>query len=72
MNQETINLRDRQIELALVNISTTLSDATALMEKIKEMIALSESKLIEAQLELENLYIILKEEPFPYLERSLV
>lgn len=72
MNQETINLRDRQIELALVNISTTLSDAVALMEKITEMIALSESKLIEAQLELENLYIILKEEPFPYLERSLV
>lgn len=72
MNRETINLRDRQIELALVNISTTLSDAVAMMEKITEMIALSETKLIEAQLELENLYIIFNEEPFPCLERSLV
>lgn len=72
MNRETINLRDKHIELALVNISTTLSDAVALMEKITEMIALSESKLIEAQLELENLYVILNEEPFPCLERSSV
>ncbi|MEN6412836.1 MAG: hypothetical protein ABFC84_08735 [Veillonellales bacterium] len=59
MRPEVINLHDKRIEQSVVRISAKIADAVKMVQKAKEMAISSEDVLIKAQLELEEIYIVL-------------
>lgn len=59
MESGIIDLRDKQTEQLIINISAKVADAVEEMEKAKKIITNSEDVLIKAQLELEQLFLML-------------
>lgn len=57
MEIEVINLRDKRLEQAVVSISAKLADAIEMARQAKMLSADSEAMLIQAQLELEELFV---------------
>jgi hypothetical protein len=57
MEIAVINLRDKRLEQAVVGISAKLADAIELARQAKALSADAEVKLIQAQLELEELFL---------------
>jgi hypothetical protein len=57
MEIEVINLRDKRLEQAVVRVSAKLADAIELARQAKTLSGDAEEKLIQAQLELEELFL---------------
>ena len=57
MGANVIGLRDKRLEQAVVSISGKIADAIEMTQKAKTLSTDSETKLIQAHLELEELYV---------------
>lgn len=62
METEVINLREKRLEQVVVGISAKIADALEMSRKAKTLSADSEARLIQAQLELEELFVQLNHE----------
>lgn len=62
MKLEVINLRDKRLEQLIISIGAKIANAVEMVQKAKEMTANSEETLIQAHLDLEELYIALEKE----------
>lgn len=62
MELEVINLRDKRLEQAIVSISAKIADALEMARRAKTLSADSEAKLIQAELELEELFVQISNE----------
>jgi hypothetical protein len=61
MEAEVINLREKRLEQVVVGISAKIADALEMSRKAKTLSANSEERLIQAQLELEELFVQLNQ-----------
>lgn len=61
MHLEIISLRDKKIEQSLVRISAKVADAVEITQQAKPLSADSKNQLIQASLELEELYLVMGE-----------
>lgn len=63
MQNIVISLKERHMEQSVVHIGAKIADAIAMARKARELSEISEDKLIEAQLELEELFMRIRQEP---------
>lgn len=63
MGTENSHLQDKQTEQSIINVGAKIADAVEMVRKAKVMATVSENLLIEAQLELEEICVKLKNGP---------
>ena len=60
MESNIISLKDKQMEQVIVQISTEVARAAEMIQQVKALSADSEARLICASLELEKLYVSIR------------
>ncbi len=63
MGTENSHPQDEQTEQSIVSVSAKIADALEMVRKAKVMTTVSENVLIQAQLELEEICVKLKDGP---------